>query len=996
VSALDSLCVLPPGSPQGCCAQAAPDAVSTRPSNPPGLSAVRYRIGTFTSFRRAMFTALPAPDLIPGAPNPFAIWREGSDSDYQTMFIEIWAYLADILTFYQERIANEAFLPTATQVDSMSRIAALIGYHPAPGSGASGTVAFTVAKNKTVNIPASFRVGSKAQPASDGSPAKAAAVFESDRALVALDEHNAIPLSPVAPTNQFAPLASFGTFFGPTVVDPATLATVATDLYGEAAPIYVSTFPSFRNTALLAQQAAVFQAASASSGAAHAHALAKALAAPTVNAAKAEVNFGAQTSDIFTTGFIGVVGLAGFLNPPPQAAGFTYNPFTDDITRTIVFRGLNLGIKVGDQLLAVANEAGTDPHKEIPTLHQVIAVSSDKASNTTTVQWVEAPNQTYDVSAKDVNVYRFAVEAGVFGNAAPQFLTIPTELTKSGAAFDGVNWDDPSNPWFSLPKPDEASQSQVFLDGVYDKANGTPQNPGWAVLMTDSPPDPFIAHVVDARAVSRAAYATSAKITRLTFLPSEKIPTTPPVFPVRTTVALCGSQLLELQNNLPLPQQVSGDTIILAGVHKQLQAGQAVILTGPVFSDPAPATPVTNSELRTIKTPPSPSDQFGITTVILDRPLDQTYTRADSALLANIVSVTQGETVKDEILGSGDGTEQQSFPLKKSPLTYLPSTDPQSFAAVESTLKVTVNGVAWQELPTLLESQPNDQVYTTTRDSQNETTVVFGDGFHGSRPSSGVDNIHARYRKGLGSSGNVDPGGVQQLVDSAPGLQQVVNPLATSGGADPEDVGGIRRNAPPSVRAFGRAVSAEDYASLALTFPGVGKASSVWVTRTGIFEPAIHPYVQLTVAAANQLPLAAQPTLASKLRRFLDQRRDPNVSLRIVDFTPVPLDAAIAVDLDDRFPRSATLASAQGAAAAFFAFDNLDFGESIHLSSLYAALLAVPGVIDANVTTLRRVDAAGSDRNVEDTIFIQPTEIASVDTPGSLIVTLGEGGFADQ
>src|SRR5438477_1538474 len=47
--------------------------------------------------------------------NPFAAWREGAHGDYQTMFVELWAYLADILTFYQERIANEAFVPTATQ-----------------------------------------------------------------------------------------------------------------------------------------------------------------------------------------------------------------------------------------------------------------------------------------------------------------------------------------------------------------------------------------------------------------------------------------------------------------------------------------------------------------------------------------------------------------------------------------------------------------------------------------------------------------------------------------------------------------------------------------------------------------------------------------------------------------------------------------------------------------------------------------------------------------
>ena len=165
------------------------------------------------------------------------------------------------------------------------------------------------------------------------------------------------------------------------------------------------------------------------------------------------------------------------------------------------------------------------------------------------------------------------------------------------------------------------------------------------------------------------------------------------------------------------------------------------------------------------------------------------------------------------------------------------------------------------------------------------------------------------------------------------------------------------------------------------------------------------------MAAANQLPLAQQPGFASKLRRFLDQRRDPNVALRIVDFTPVFLDVAVSVDIDDRFPRQATLASAQAALSplpnadgsfGFFAFQNLGFGQSIHLSSIYAALLRLPGILAANITTLRRAGAAAGAPNVEDTIFIRPTEIAAIVTDpsltgqGSLSVNLGQGGFTDQ
>ncbi len=113
------------------------------------------------------------------------------------MFIELWAYLADILTFYQERIVNEAFITTATQLDSLLRLVTLINYRPRPGSGASGLVAFTVAKGNSVTVPAGSRVGSRAQ---SGRPAT---VFETSLAIAASADNSAIPLSMVSPTVDF-------------------------------------------------------------------------------------------------------------------------------------------------------------------------------------------------------------------------------------------------------------------------------------------------------------------------------------------------------------------------------------------------------------------------------------------------------------------------------------------------------------------------------------------------------------------------------------------------------------------------------------------------------------------------------------------------------------------------------------------------------------------------------------------------------------------------
>ncbi len=69
-------------------------------------------------------------------------------------------------------------------------------------------------------------------------------------------------------------------------------------------------------------------------------------------------------------------------------------------------------------------------------------------------------------------------------------------------------------------------------------------------------------------------------------------------------------------------------------------------------------------------------------------------------LFGNVLKATRGETVANEVLGFGDATQaSQTFPLKKSPLTYLPSPTQDNDLGVASTLQVYVDGVQWSEAP---------------------------------------------------------------------------------------------------------------------------------------------------------------------------------------------------------------------------------------------------------------------------------------------------------
>jgi predicted phage baseplate assembly protein len=279
------------------------------------------------------------------------------------------------------------------------------------------------------------------------------------------------------------------------------------------------------------------------------------------------------------------------------------------------------------------------------------------------------------------------------------------------------------------------------------------------------------------------------------------------------------------------------------------------------------------------------------------------------------------------------------------------------------------------------------------------------------RPPSGTNNIRARYRVGLGISGNVPAASIQQLVDNLAGLQRVTNPQPTIGGADPENLSGIRANAPASMRTFDRAVSTEDYAALARTFPAIVKASARWVLFDANYVAPAHPYIQLTVAATDGTPVS-RGGLVRQLRSFLDQRRDPNVPLRILDFTRIYVDIVVTIDLDDRVPRQETFARVQAAlnpglnpdgTSGYFAFESLDFGQSLHLSAIYAFIQNIPGVSDANVTRFRRMDLDADNLTmVRDDILIGPTEIAVIGNDsnqpdqGFLTIAQGTGGFVDR
>jgi hypothetical protein len=162
-------------------------------SNLPRQGFVAYRIGDYSGFRAALLRGLPGEVAL-------AAWNPAT-GDLALQLIEWWAYVSDILTFYNERAANGAYLATATLPGSVERLVQVLGYRPRPGIGARGVLGAVLASTTsgTVTIAQRFAVQSKA------SAGQQPQVFELDK-----DTDLALPAVAPVPVAQVVSIPATG------------------------------------------------------------------------------------------------------------------------------------------------------------------------------------------------------------------------------------------------------------------------------------------------------------------------------------------------------------------------------------------------------------------------------------------------------------------------------------------------------------------------------------------------------------------------------------------------------------------------------------------------------------------------------------------------------------------------------------------------------------------------------------------------------------------
>ena len=313
-------------------------------------------------------------------------------------------------------------------------------------------------------------------------------------------------------------------------------------------------------------------------------------------------------------------------------------------------------------------------------------------------------------------------------------------------------------------------------------------------------------------------------------------------------------------------------------------------------------------------------------------------------MLPNLLAVTRGKTVANEVLGNGDATNPaQDFQLSQSPVTYL-----QQGATYASTIQLTVNSLPWTEVASFYGQAATATVFVTREDNSGATHVMFGDGVNGARLPTGVNNVVATYRVGAGAA-SPPAGKLTVIAKPYPGLRSVLNPVAVIGGADADPPDQIRRYAPRSVLTFGRAVSVFDYQALAAQTPGVTRATAVWTWNDARQRALVTVYVGDDPGART----AANTALAAA--------GDPNRPVLVVQASQVAV--ALTITLLTVPGMDATLIAAAVATAltdtevGLFGSWNMGVGQRLFDSQIEAAVLGVSGAV---AMTILSVEADGA------------------------------------
>ena len=319
-----------------------------------------------------------------------------------------------------------------------------------------------------------------------------------------------------------------------------------------------------------------------------------------------------------------------------------------------------------------------------------------------------------------------------------------------------------------------------------------------------------------------------------------------------------------------------------------------------------------------------------------------------------------------ELVGSSDGTPNQLFQLLENQV-------------VDGSIEVYVRSGSsayskWRQVQHIIDYGEYEQVFTVTEDADNNVYISFGNGISGLIPVN-FSEIRVQYQVGGGTAGNVAPQTINTIEYisgvSANDLVSIQSYLVPSNdgvgvdGADPDSLDLIRTLAPLYLRANTRAVTLEDFRSIALGVSGSGKAkatSDIWTSVTiylapsrTISDPDLHP----GLSDDEYTPTPSWIDLAIRTQAALD----PNLLIGVtaVIQPPTYIDVILALQYTKmpQYTNAEVEKNIKSKLVNEYSYYNMDFGDTLYVQDIEYILQQTDGVKTAKLTVLHVVGGSG-------------------------------------
>jgi hypothetical protein len=348
-----------------------------------------------------------------------------------------------------------------------------------------------------------------------------------------------------------------------------------------------------------------------------------------------------------------------------------------------------------------------------------------------------------------------------------------------------------------------------------------------------------------------------------------------------------------------------------------------------------------------------------------------------SALEGRYVTiVSDNANTYGELIGTSTGLPNMSFELGEAP-------------SVDGTTELYVQDgdvySKWTQVQHLLDNGPTDLVYQVNTDANNNVFILFGDGVSGVIPTIHSE-IRANYMVGGGLIGNVPSATLVDIV-YVPGLSTnettalqsvltVTNADPAIGGSDPESTNQIRVSAPSSLRAANRAVTLKDYADLALSVSGIGKANAfaeIWTSVNLYIAPSRSSVDSDLSPGLDDLgaPTLEYTRLKEEVETFLSDKLLLGTTVTVQPPTYVDLVITLQYAKQDQYTTAEVELALKQALLTAFGYNGMNFQDTIYPQDIEFVLNQVPGVKTAKVTNFHVEGDTGLDTVVgaEDEIF---------------------------